>query len=148
MVRMRTLAFTLLMSSILICTYGAGVGTHLKQNDDWFRSDEAKRIAANILSWQAPRGDWPKNSNTTVPFTGDRAKATGTFDNGATTDELRFLARMVDATKDTNYSAPFLRGLNHILQAQYPNGGWPQYSPPPKDKYHRHITFNDGSMLR
>src|SRR5688500_2630667 len=98
MIRTVALAFTLLMSSFLTCTYGAAVAAHLKNNDDWFRSDEAKRIAASILSWQTPRGDWPKNSNTTVPFTGDRAKATGTFDNGATTDELRFLARMVDAT--------------------------------------------------
>jgi len=142
------LAFALLLSNFLTCTYGAVVAAHLKKNDDWFRSDEAKRIAANILSWQTPRGDWPKNSNTTVPFTGDRAKATGTFDNGATTDELRFLARMVVATNDPGYIAPFLRGLDHILKSQYPNGGWPQFSPPPRDKYHRHITFNDGTMVR
>ena len=148
MIRAIALAFTLLMSSFLTCAYGAAVATHLKKNDDWFRSDEAKRIAANILSWQSVRGDWPKNSNTTAPFTGDRAKLNGTFDNGATTDELRFLARMVEATKDTNYTAPFLRGLSHLLQAQYANGGWPQYSPPPKNSYHRHITFNDGSMVR
>src|SRR5687767_15984228 len=119
MKRAVALAFTLLMSSILTCTYGAAVATHLKKSDDWFRSDEAKRIAANILSWQSPRGDRPKNSNTTVPFTGDRAKATGTFDNGATTDELRFLARMVVATNDPGYTAPFLRGLDHILKSQY-----------------------------
>ena len=148
MIRAAALAFTLLMSSFLTCAYGAAVAAHLKKNDDWFRRDEAKRIAANILSWQTPRGDWPKNSNTTEPFTGDRAKVTGTFDNGATTDELRFLARMVNAANEPSYTAPFLRGLDHILKSQYPHGGWPQFSPPPSDKYHRHITFNDGTMVR
>lgn len=121
---------------------------YLREPDNWFRSEEAGRIAANILSWQAAEGNWPKNTNTTVPFTGTREKLNGTFDNGATTDELRFLARVVTATKDTNCATAFERGFAHILKAQYPNGGWPQYYPPPKDKYHRHITFNDNAMGR
>jgi PelA/Pel-15E family pectate lyase len=86
--------------------------------------------------------------NTTVPFTGERAKLHGTFDNGATTDELRYLARMVDAANERSYVTPFNRGLDHILKGQYTNGGWPQFSPPPKDKYHRYITFNDNAMVR
>ena len=40
-----------------------------------------------------------------------------------------------------------VRGLDHILAAQYFNGGWPQLAPPPKS-YHRHITFNDDAMRR
>ena len=140
---------------LLVCAFACaahsaarGARDYLRQPDDWFQSDEAKKIAANILSWQSPQGSWPKNGNTTVPFTGDRSKLSGTFDNGATTDELRFLARIVSAKNDTNCGAAFDRGLAHILQAQYPNGGWPQYYPPPRDKYHRHITFNDDTMVR
>ena len=41
----------------------------------------------------------------------------------------------------------FSKVLSHILEAQYPNGGWPQYYPLSKG-YHRHITFNDNAMVR
>src|SRR4029077_14369272 len=81
------------------------------------------------------------------PFTGDRRTLKGTFDNGATTDELRFLARMFAATKDGTYEAAFEKGLDCILKAQYPTGGWPQFDPP-GTQYHRHITFNDNAMVR
>ena len=124
------------------------VGGFLKNADEWFRGAEAKRIITNVLSWQSEHGSWPKNVDTTKPCTGAREKLQGTFDNSATTEELRFLARVVAATGDSNCVAAFTRGLDSILTAQYPNGGWPQYYPPPKDKYHRHITFNDNAMGR
>ena len=121
----------------------------LDKPDSWYRSEEAAKLAANVLSWQSEEGGWPKNIDTgKEPFTGDRKTLHGTFDNGATTFELRYLARMYDATKDAKYRDAFLKGLDHILKAQYGNGGWPQYSPPPKDTYHRYITFNDGAMAR
>ena len=140
----------LMLSAIAFNSHAAsrGVRDYLGEPDEWFRSGDARQIAANVLSWQAPEGGWPKNTNTTVPFHGERAKLQGTFDNSATTDELRFLARMAGVTRDTNFVAAFERGLAHILNAQYPNGGWPQFFPPPKDKYHRYITFNDNSMVR
>jgi len=121
---------------------------YLKKPDDWFRGDEAVRVAANILSFQSDEGGWPKNTDTvSKPYTGRRAKLKPTFDNGATTDELRFLARMFKATKDERYEKAFAKGLDYILKAQYPNGGWPQYYPPGKG-YSRHITFNDNAMVR
>ena len=83
---------------------------------------------------------------TTTPFS-DQKKPSGTFDNGATTGELRALARAVRVTGDDRYKRAFFKGFDHILKAQYPNGGWPQYYPLSKS-YHRHITFNDGSMVR
>ena len=102
----------------------------------------------HILSWQSDHGDWPKNKDTTrQEYSGDRSKLKGTFDNGATTGELRVLARAFTATGDARYEKGFLTGFDHILDAQYPNGGWPQYYPLSK-QYHRHITFNDGSMIR
>jgi pectate lyase len=123
------------------------VEKYLTKPAEWFRGDEAARIAANVLSHQSADGSWPKNTDTTVPYTGDPAQLKGTFDNGATIGELRFLARMHAETKDDRYSRAFLKGLDHILKAQYPTGGWPQYYPPPKS-YHRHITFNDNAMVR
>src|SRR3954468_14452222 len=127
----------------------ASAKQHLKHPDEWYRSDEGKRIAANILSQQSELGGWPKNVDTTVPYTGtDREKdLKPTFDNGATTDELRFLARAHRATGDARYQQAFLKGYDYILKAQYPTGGWPQFYPPDK-AYHRHITFNDDAMVR
>jgi pectate lyase len=124
-------------------------GALLKQPEDWFRSAEGRRISTNILSWQSPHGSWPKNKNTaSAPYTGDPARLQGTFDNGATTDEIRFLARAFRATGDERCRQAVLKGIDHILGAQYPTGGWPQYAPPPTNSYPRHITFNDGAMVR
>ena len=123
-------------------------GSLAKKPDDWYRSPEGRRAAATILSWQSIAGSWPKNKDTTAqPFTGDPKTLSGTFDNGATTGELRFLARAFRATNDAQYQKAFLKGVDHILQAQYPTGGWPQFYPPSK-QYHRHITFNDSAMVR
>jgi len=35
---------------------------------DWYAGDEARRIAANILSFQSELGAWPKNIDTTRPL--------------------------------------------------------------------------------
>jgi PelA/Pel-15E family pectate lyase len=120
----------------------------LQKPADWYAGDDAKRIAANILSFQSELGGWPKNTDTTnAPFIGKPSELTPTFDNSATTDELRFLARVYQAKKSDTYRQAFERGMDYILKAQYPSGGWPQTYPPPKS-YHRHITFNDNSMVR
>lgn len=121
----------------------------LRQPDAWFRSAAGRQAVANVLSHQSPRGDWPKNTNTAAaPFSGDRAAIRGTFDNGATTRELRLLNRARAAAPAPELDAAINRGLDHILAAQQPGGGWPQYAPPPADGYARHITFNDDVMRR
>ena len=113
----------------------------------WYRSKEGQRVAENVLSRQSAQGSWPKNINTAAePYRGDAQKLRGTFDNGATHGEMRFLAHAYNATQHQRYKRAFLKGFDHILQAQYPTGGWPQYYPPGKG-YHRHITFNDGAMV-
>jgi pectate lyase len=132
----------------VIGTAAANPKDYLKKSDIWFAEDEAKKIAANILSFQSELGGWPKNENTTAkPFAGERKDLKPTYDNGATTDELRFLARIYTATKDEKYRTAFERGFDYILKGQYSNGGWPQFYPPGK-AYHRHITFNDDAMVR
>jgi pectinesterase len=123
-------------------------GAYSDKTDDWYRSAEARQIADNILSWQSPQGSWPKNINTRRNlYSGDPNKIEGTFDNGATTGELHFLERAFNVTGDRRYKQAFLKGLDHILKAQYPSGGWPQFYPPTTG-YPRHITFNDGVMVR
>ncbi|WP_206028677.1 pectate lyase [Thalassoroseus pseudoceratinae] len=120
----------------------------LKKSDDWYRSDAGQTTVKNVLSWQTKHGDWPKNTDTTSrPFPDNAKHPTGTFDNGATTGELRVLSRAYRVTGDERCKQAFLRGFDHILTAQYGNGGWPQYYPLSRN-YHRHITFNDGAMIR
>ena len=139
-------------AAIAIClTVGPAVANpkdYLKRSDSWFAGDEAKQFAANILTYQSKLGGWPKNESTTAhPYMGDRKDLKPTYDNKATTDELRFLARITTVTKDATYLAAFNRGLDYILNGQYANGGWPQHVPHGKG-YARHITFNDNSMVR
>src|SRR5690606_16474001 len=71
----------------------------------------------------------------------------GTVDNEATLSQLRFLAAVYEARKDQPAKEGFLRGLGYLLDAQYPNGGWPQVWPL-QGGYHDHVTFNDGAMIR
>lgn len=119
-----------------------------KQSEAWFKTEEGRLIADNVVSWQSVVGSWPKNGDTASKlYEGDPSQLKGTFDNGATTGELVFLARVCQVRSETRYKESFLKGLDHILLAQYPTGGWPQRYPPGRD-YHRHITFNDNTMVK
>ena len=120
----------------------------LDKPDAWFQSDQGREVLGHVLSWQTANGDWPKNTDTTTrPSMVDGEEPVGTFDNGATTGEIRVLTRGFRVTGLDSYRSAALTGIDHVLAAQYPNGGWPQHYPLSK-KYHRHITFNDGTMIR
>lgn len=125
----------------------ADARSFLKKPAAWFATEEARMVADHIRSWQAECGAWPKNVDTTAAFAGKREDLKGTFDNGATTDELRFLAHRIAAANAEVERTAFEHGLAHILAAQYANGGWPQSFPPGKG-YARYITFNDNAMVR
>lgn len=137
---------TLTFLSLISCAFSFP-SELLEKPDDWFRSEPGKAAVSNVLSWQAESGSWPKNQDNSRKAFSGKKKKTGTFDNGSTTDELRFLARAFEVTGDPTCRDAFLKGYDHILEAQFPNGGWPQYFPLSK-QYHRHITFNDNSMTR
>nr|AAW84059.1 pectate lyase [uncultured bacterium] len=135
-------------AAVLAAAAGPDWSRLLAQPDPWFRSPAGQQAVTNVLSWQSATGAWPKNLDTTrEPRRQDSAPPEGTFDNGATTGELRFLARAFAATGDPRCEAAVLRGLDGILAAQLPSGGWPQCHPP-RAPYQRHITFNDGVMVR
>ena len=139
--------FLLMLLTFLPLTVTAGWKDVRGKPAEWFQSDEAKAVAANVLSWQTDKGDWPKNIDTfDRPFDGDGAKPEGTFDNGATVDEVRFLARMAAATDRDEYRTAALKSIDHIFAAQYLNGGFPQKFPP-GEGYRRYITFNDGTTV-
>lgn len=145
---MRPTLFLALLAPLLAPAAEKGARDFLKKPDAWFAAAEARQVAGAILTYQCEAGGWPKNTDTvSKPFTGERAKLQPTFDNGATLDELRFLARFVVATSDGPSRQAFDRGLAYVLAAQYPNGGWPQFFPLRQGYYDR-ITFNDNAMVR
>ena len=143
------LIITCILCLLLLSSADATVPSrYAKQSAEWFQSEEGRRIADNVLTWQTQHGSWPKNRDTaSEPFSGNSDDLHGTFDNSATTGELRFLARAFRATNEPRYRQAFLKGFSHILESQYPTGGWPQFYPLSKG-YHRHITFNDDAMVR
>jgi PelA/Pel-15E family pectate lyase len=55
-------------------------------------------------------------------------------------------SRACSQPRENRFRDAFLRGLDYLLAAQYPNGGWPQFFPLRTD-YSRHVTFNDGAMV-
>ena len=127
----------------------------LRQDDQWYGSNEAQRIADNVLLFQHDNGGWYKNidmANELSPKEKDslrslKSKEIGTtIDNGATYTQLRYLARVYDHTGKEDYKKAFLKGLDFLFEAQYENGGWPQFYPLKKG-YYEHITYNDGAMI-
>jgi PelA/Pel-15E family pectate lyase len=125
-----------------------------KKPDEWFTTVEALRIADNLLLYQRDSGGWPKNVDMAKPL-GDSQRAAvlrdkkdndSTIDNSATFTQLAFLARVFTAQHEERHRESFLKGLDYLLKAQYPNGGWPQFYPD-LSGYYKHITFNDGAMI-
>jgi PelA/Pel-15E family pectate lyase len=124
----------------------------LRQDPDWYASAEARAAADTVLLYQSPHGAWPKNTDLFKSVPADTlvrihaGKEANTIDNGATTTPMRFLAKVIQATSEKTYKESFVRGLDYLLEAQYPNGGWPQFYPLRKG-YYSHITFNDNTMV-
>jgi PelA/Pel-15E family pectate lyase len=145
----------------------------LNRTPAWYGAPEGRRLADIVVSFQTPAGGWSKNLDLTrhprapgEEFAPDNGSSylgngdfdaphglhwsyVGTFDNDATTTELRYLAKVMAAVgpiHGATYRAAFLRGLNYIFAAQYPNGGWPQVWPL-QGGYHDAITCNDGAMI-
>lgn len=126
-----------------------------REEGEWFASPEAKNIAENVLLYQRNIGGWPKNIQMQKPLSEIEKKALKglksstegcTTDNGATCGEMLFLSKIYRQQPDPRYKEAFLRGLNYLLDAQYKNGGWPQFYPLKKG-YYTHITYNDDSMF-
>ncbi|MHC4509428.1 MAG: pectate lyase [Planctomycetota bacterium] len=126
----------------------------LRQRAEFYAGDEAVRIADNVLLYQRDTGGWPKNIDmASVLSQRDKAKLRmaknskdSMLDNGATHTQMRYLARVYQATGLERFRDAFDKGLDYLLDAQYENGGWPQRYPDPAG-YARHITFNDGAMI-
>lgn len=125
------------------------------QPDEWYGSAEAIRIADNVLLYQNNNGGWSKNIDMAQELSlsevqqlkKEKSQKTGTtIDNGATHTQLNFLATVYRATGHERFREAFLKGVDFLLEAQYENGGWPQFYPIRKG-YYENITFNDNAMI-
>jgi PelA/Pel-15E family pectate lyase len=131
--------------------------------------------AENILLWQRSYGGWPKDTYTVMadikspdiePNMGKKvidyskeqsadqkeiALASkdfidGTIDNEHTVKEIRYLLTAFKITGNQKYFQSAEKGVRYLFEAQYSNGGWPQFYP--DRKFYRHqITFNDNAMV-
>lgn len=120
----------------------------------FYGTPESIRVAEDVLLYQNDNGGWPKNidmarrlnDSQQKKLAENRNKSETLIDNGATWTQIRFLALMHESTGDQRFADAALRGINFLLAAQYPNGGWPMIYPLRKG-YYSHITFNDGAMI-
>ncbi|HEY3836514.1 MAG TPA: pectate lyase [Bryobacteraceae bacterium] len=126
----------------------------MRQKAAWYGSAEAMRIADNLLVYQHDNGGWEKNIDMAMPLgsaalaavIAEKKEEHTTIDNDATYTQMNFLARVYTRTGDLEYKAGVERGLDYLLTAQYPNGGWPQFYPL-RNGYWDHITYNDDAMI-
>jgi len=126
-------------------------------------------MAANALIWgQHPSGGWHYLIDFDMPgirrwYDEVASQCWGweeyyhyygncSFDDAATSAPVQFLLELYMTTLDPNYRVPLLKALDFIIEAQYPNGGWPQryplmYEYPHNglDDYTHYYTFNDGA---
>ena len=126
----------------------------LRQRPQFYASSEAVRIGDNVLLYQRDTGGWRQNIDMARPLSQsdktklrkDKSRKDSTLDNRATHTQMRYLAKVYNATKLERFKQAFLKGTDYLLEAQYPNGGWPQTYPSLRG-YSKYITFNDGAMI-
>jgi PelA/Pel-15E family pectate lyase len=119
-----------------------------------YRTSQISEIADNILLYQKSNGGWDKNYDMLAILTEEQKKILllsknnillTTFDNGATHSQIVYLVKAYSSIQNKLYKDACLRGIDFILSAQYPNGGFPQFFPDTSG-YRKYITFNDGAM--
>lgn len=118
-----------------------------------YKPSELINIGDNILLFQKANGGWPKNYDVfaiLTPAQKDSVNAkknvlNTTFDNGTCFTQIAALAIVYTASKDEKYKKAALKGLDYLMEAQYQNGGWPQYYPL-ESNYSKEITYNDGAF--
>lgn len=116
--------------------------TYEKKDASWWTGSEAIGIADEIVKYQLSDGGWRKDMKTETSGSWNKS----TIDNNATWGQIRYLARIYNATGTEKYKTSCLKGIDLLINGQYDNGGWPQVFND-AGTYHAHITFNDTAMV-
>ena len=116
-------------------------------------------VAENMLLFQRSEGGWPKHYGekaidynrifTAAEKAGikdDYHRNDATIDNKATTKEIRYLLKLYKKDPNKAYLKSAEKGISYLLDAQYKNGGWPQYYPD-LSSYRHEVTYNDDAMI-
>jgi PelA/Pel-15E family pectate lyase len=148
------LTFFILIVSMIVPQEAVTWSTCLDQKASWYKTEEAVRIADNVLLYQRECGGWPKNIDMAARLSASQAEDLReqkrvddcTIDNGATYTQMEYLGKVFTATGHSRFKDSFIKAFDYLLAAQYSNGGWPQYYPK-LEGYYRHITFNDDAMI-
>ncbi|MFA9187090.1 pectate lyase [Flavobacterium sp. FBOR7N2.3] len=123
-------------------------------NQQKYPESDYTKIADNMILFQRANGGWPKNYDMKAILTPEQVEKVAstkailhtTFDNETSYTHVYYLAQVYTATKIEKYKEACEKGIQFIIDAQYANGGWPQYFPLEKN-YSRYITFNDGAYI-
>jgi PelA/Pel-15E family pectate lyase len=134
-----------------------------RQQPLWYQTDEAARIADQLVLYQKDNGGWEKNQDFVLMLT-EKEKASilakksdiseTTIDNSTTYTQLAYLAKVITGSlqktsppsNHPKHLAAFSKGFDYLLSSQYANGGFPQFFPL-KSGYYTHITYNDDAMI-
>lgn len=106
-----------------------------------------------VLSYQTVLGGWSKRTDMQQvrkpgQLAGSEPAYIPTFDNGATSTQMRWLAAyypQASAVDQAKIRTALTQAVQFVLRAQYPNGGFPQ-SYPLRGGYHDAVTLNDNVM--
>lgn len=155
---MRKITFTLAMLLCVCMGVGAATLSSLTwanvcsggMGASWYGSTESQGVADTVINVQKNSGGWMKNdqlhklSSSEYSALKDKKSEHSCLDNVATTQEMRFLAKVYQGCKVERYRESFVKALNMILTAQMQVGGWGQYWPLSEaGSYQNYITFND-----
>ena len=160
---MKKIAFIVCLLSFVLCipSYASSVDGYAWSDicagrvepASWYGSQEAQDIADIVLAVQKNNGGWMKNDQLHKLTSAEyqalvNAKGEHScLDNFATTQEMRYLARVWKATGIARYQTAFQSALQMIFAAQKSCGGWSQYWPLSGNySYQDYITFNDDLM--
>ncbi len=121
----------------------------------FFKTEDALRVGDQVLTYQRVTGGWPKNIDMSRRLTdAELARVLAeknrtddsTIDNGATTSQMIYLARLWQATREPRFRDGFIKAVEYLASGQYENGGWPQFWPE-MTGYQVHITYNDDAIV-
>ncbi len=115
--------------------------------------------ADNMLLFQRGSGGWSKqfkgkafkydvefSAAEKTAIANEVKKDDANIDNMSTSKEIRYLVKAFKTTNNPKYLAAAENGIRYLLNAQYKNGGWPQYYPL-NNLYRAQVTFNDNAII-
>ena len=112
----------LLLSLLALVVTNVAHAQGMKETDPaFFKTADARRVGDQMLIYQRVTGGWPKNIDMARPMTeAEKAQVKSeynrrndsTTDNGATTIQMKFLARLFQATGEKRYAKAFSRGVD------------------------------------